>query len=71
MIGAWAACLGAGKPIDEPEQQRNVLAKGDAAVVDFAPSWPVLVVPREESQVLGSFIIREKDFVVSPKNTLW
>mmetsp|Transcript_17960 Transcript_17960/g.47018 ORF Transcript_17960/g.47018 Transcript_17960/m.47018 type:complete len:664 (+) Transcript_17960:63-2054(+) len=53
-----------GKPIEEPEQQRNLLAKGDVAVVDFAPLWPVLVTPREECQVLGSFIIREKNYVV-------
>jgi hypothetical protein len=33
--------------------------------VEFVPLWPVLITPREESQVLGSFILREKNYVVS------
>lgn len=54
-----------GKPLEEPEHLRCRLSKGDAAVVEFEPLWPVLVTPRDVCQVLGSFLLREKNYVVS------
>ena len=54
----------AGAPAGEPEHTRQVLGKGEAAVVDLQPSWPVLVAPRDDCPVLGSFVMRERNYIV-------
>jgi translation elongation factor EF-1alpha len=42
-----------------------VLRKGDAAVVEFSPLRPSLIMAHKESPSMGCFVIREKQYVVS------